>query len=72
MFEDYRTNTERDMDVYDLPMPGEDGPETDLEKEAAQVENEARWENEQDEQDRLLASALMPVLPGGGQVEEPF
>jgi hypothetical protein len=70
--QDFRTNTERDMDVLALPLPGEgEEPQTGLEKEAAQAENEARWEHERDRVDMLLASALMPVLPDGGS-EKPF
>lgn len=73
MFGDYRTNTERDMDVIDLVPVTQLAPETDLEKETYEEAVQAAWENQRDQVDMLLASvdAPGPVLPDGGK-SEPF
>jgi hypothetical protein len=63
-------------DYYD-EEEAKDQATAELEQEQAdraayEADQEARWQAEQDEQDRLLSSVDAPMLPDGDQEEEPF
>lgn len=63
----YGFDSENDFDDIEPFQPDDEDQAAAYERLMEELENEARWQAEQDQADMLLADALMPVLPDDGE-----